>query len=570
MKLGNGRRSIKPAIAKAIRKAFLHSPRHPAVIGRSHWLIDVAIELILWSPNPKDNDIIVEHPLITLFDDVTPEVDHYAEYFGDLEIYSQVYMFDMLSRMSETDVDQSAFVTELRNRLFTPWTANFTGMSVWVAWKRHSHLQTLILTERFLKSSSIEEFLDLAINKALCHEPHPRFRFLFEWIISLAILRFPDHRNVIWEHLHYPRNQNPKLQVSLLRVGLMVARNLPPDLREAYFTELVLTAVPLTSNTKVVVRHQAIAMQIELWEDAHKFEYDSLTANPLFRQTHVAVINSPYFKEFQNAKDYRTFEPVGNFTITTICSGNYLKEGDEVEIIPASAFADLAATPVESEGQKLRLPLGSLPSADSAAEEKEAKEAPHSGAVAYNRHDLEQIASLSAAAEEENNIAIQTKAAAPSANNREIIMCASLIDKGFNLGGLSRVSEIMGVKTLTIPSKAVMKEKEFAAVSVHSESWLDIQEVQVPDITAFLREKRMEGYEAVGVEQTDRSVVLGSEECDKKWSNKVLLLMGTEKFGIPAELLGELDWCVEIPQKGMTRSMNVQTAAAVVLYDVSK
>ena len=48
----------------------------------------------------------------------------------------------------------------------------------------------------------------------------------------------------------------------------------------------------------------------------------------------------------------------------------------------------------------------------------------------------------------------------------------------------------------------------------------------------------------------------------------LLLLLGTEKYGIPAELLGELDWCVEIPQQGRTRSMNVQTAAAVVLYDV--
>jgi len=336
----------------------------------------------------------------------------------------------------------------------------------------------------------------------------------------------------------------------------MVSRNLAPHLREEYFTELMYTAVPLTSNTKVVVRHQAIAMQLELWEDAGRFGFSVLTENPLFDRVHRAVMTSSYYKEFKNAKDFRTFDGVGNYTLTAIFSGTYLKGGDEIEVIPASAFEGLPEDAGENRRRRVPLGITAATTLDTAAIETPE----HSGKVEYNRHDAGQLETLSSAP-------IQTKATAPTSQDGglSLIVCASLLENGFNLGGLSRVSEIMGVKTLTLHSKAITKTSEFTSVSVHSESWLDIIEVPIPTITVYLREKRSEGYTAIGVEQTDRSVILGQGEW--RFPPKTLLLLGTEKFGIPAELLGELDWCVEIPQKGITRSMNVQTAAAVVLYE---
>ena len=69
----------------------------------------------------------------------------------------------------------------------------------------------------------------------------------------------------------------------------------------------------------------------------------------------------------------------------------------------------------------------------------------------------------------------------------------------------------------------------------------------------------------MGIEQTHRSVLLGSEEC--KIPEKVVLVVGSEKEGIPAIVLTECDMLVEIPQKGITRSLNVQTAVSIVLYE---
>jgi tRNA G18 (ribose-2'-O)-methylase SpoU len=49
-----------------------------------------------------------------------------------------------------------------------------------------------------------------------------------------------------------------------------------------------------------------------------------------------------------------------------------------------------------------------------------------------------------------------------------------------------------------------------------------------------------------------------------------ILLLGKEKEGIPADLLNLVDICVEIPQYGLTRSLNVHVSAAITLWEITK
>jgi hypothetical protein len=123
-------------MANAIRGAFLHSPQHPRIIGTSQWLADIVIELLNYNQNLKDMDYVVEHPLTTLFDEVLPGVDHYKEYYGDKEIFTQVYVFDVLARLDEEESEQSQWATVLREKIFIPWTQNYPGMHIWTPWKR--------------------------------------------------------------------------------------------------------------------------------------------------------------------------------------------------------------------------------------------------------------------------------------------------------------------------------------------------------------------------------------------------------------------------------------------------
>lgn len=82
----------------------------------------------------------------------------------------------------------------------------------------------------------------------------------------------------------------------------------------------------------------------------------------------------------------------------------------------------------------------------------------------------------------------------------------------------------------------------------------------------FLERKEKEGYTLIGLEQTDKSVELNS---DLKFPQKSLILLGREKEGVPGDLLAELDFCVEIKQVGVIRSMNIQTATAIIVHAYS-
>lgn len=65
-------------------------------------------------------------------------------------------------------------------------------------------------------------------------------------------------------------------------------------------------------------------------------------------------------------------------------------------------------------------------------------------------------------------------------------MCAALIDKVPNLAGLARTSEIMNASCLVINNRAVCDLDEFKGVSVTSEKWLPIVEVQEKHLYEYL------------------------------------------------------------------------------------
>ena len=130
-------------------------------------------------------------------------------------------------------------------------------------------------------------------------------------------------------------------------------------------------------------------------------------------------------------------------------------------------------------------------------------------------------------------------------------MVASLIDKAPNLGGLCRTCEILGVGSLVIPTMAVLKDKEFSAVSVTSENWIPLEECQSYKLADFLREKKKDGFTIVAVEQTAESVLLNNFT----FPRKCVFLLGKEKEGVPVELLNQVDVCIEIPQYGLIKNV---------------
>ena len=93
----------------------------------------------------------------------------------------------------------------------------------------------------------------------------------------------------------------------------------------------------------------------------------------------------------------------------------------------------------------------------------------------------------------------------------------------------------------------VQEDDEFQALSVTAMDWMQVNEVPVARIEAFLADKKAQGYTVVGLEQAQHSVPL--EHCE--FPEKVVLVLGNEAKGIPVKLIQQLDICVEIPQVGL-------------------
>ncbi|XP_078413543.1 tRNA (guanosine(18)-2'-O)-methyltransferase TARBP1 isoform X1 [Cetorhinus maximus] len=151
-------------------------------------------------------------------------------------------------------------------------------------------------------------------------------------------------------------------------------------------------------------------------------------------------------------------------------------------------------------------------------------------------------------------------------SNSSLIIVASLIDKPTNLGGLCRTSEIFGASALVVNNVHCVNDKQFQALSVSAEQWLPVIEVRPAQLVEYLQRKKTEGHTIIGVEQTANSHNLAQYS----FPEKTLLLLGNEREGIPANLIQHLDVCVEIPQCGIIRSLNVHVSGALLMWEYTR
>lgn len=148
----------------------------------------------------------------------------------------------------------------------------------------------------------------------------------------------------------------------------------------------------------------------------------------------------------------------------------------------------------------------------------------------------------------------------------DMIIVASLVDRVPNLAGLCRTSEIFGATLLVVPSLKVIQDPNFQNISMTSESWLDINECKAGELIPYLEQLRMKDYRLVAIEQSSQSHSL----LHYQFPRKCALILGNENQGIPAEILHLVDDCIEIPQFGIIRSLNVHVSGSLVLWEARR
>ena len=143
-----------------------------------------------------------------------------------------------------------------------------------------------------------------------------------------------------------------------------------------------------------------------------------------------------------------------------------------------------------------------------------------------------------------------------------IIVIASLLDRIPNMAGFCRSAEIFAVDHFVLPDVSVVQSKDFQTVCMTSDQWLPITQVEPLDLPSYLTTLRKSRYTIIALEQSSNSVPLHTYTFPPKFC----LLLGNEREGIPADLLHLCDVCLEIPQFGVVRSLNVHVAGSLVLW----
>ena len=507
----------------------------------------------------------------------------YQHYFGYPLGHGYAAFLDLVSRIRMHESVLKAIILHIMHL----WKAQKVPPPSVSTWKTPLQLQILLLCfEQYWSiapkgqywSPAPKVVLDLLddLLYILSIEPLPTYRYLLEMCVFSFVQQREIHEAFLQKLQREDHHSNPKHLASLMKVGVALAghplqcdhvgpctEDCGEDLDLSDFALQLATAmIPLAASSKIVIRHEAQWQFPILMDLARVKSWITITDNPAFMSLDRYIRSLERFNEPPWERQIGHFNPDTDNNFTNLVEGKWM--GLDSTVTPFTSRIDFVGL---WEGDKLpwytkdwpvpAMELGDPRKRPQATQSKPAQ--PSTGP-----RTTDEVSALQTKGTAYLARTLSDTFSIPSRPNN-VIVVGSLVHNPHNQGGLSRVSEIFSASALTLQNPNVLNNKDFTSVSVSSHLHFPIVQLSESGIPAFLSERKEEGFTVVGIEQTDRSVILGSE--DAKLPEKVVLVVGSEREGVPAVVLTECDILVEIPQQGITRSLNVQTAVSIVLYE---
>ncbi len=141
-----------------------------------------------------------------------------------------------------------------------------------------------------------------------------------------------------------------------------------------------------------------------------------------------------------------------------------------------------------------------------------------------------------------------------------IVVAHQLQDPG-NLGTIIRTSEAAHASGVAVVSPSVDPYNS-KAIRASMGSILRLPIVPVADIAIFLEQCRKRAF------QTVATVLTGNRlPYDIDFRKPTVVILGQEGAGLPGSLMNSIDYQMRIPMAESIESLNVATAAAVILYE---
>lgn len=131
-----------------------------------------------------------------------------------------------------------------------------------------------------------------------------------------------------------------------------------------------------------------------------------------------------------------------------------------------------------------------------------------------------------------------------------------------NLGSIIRLSTAFGVTGLIVtPQSADPFSRRTVRVSMGN--IFRLPAVEISDLSSQFAIFKQLGFQLIACHQGPHSVDVRRYD----WPDKTVVIFGNEAYGIPSNLADLCDFHLEIPITAKVDSLNVSTAAAIILYE---
>lgn len=151
------------------------------------------------------------------------------------------------------------------------------------------------------------------------------------------------------------------------------------------------------------------------------------------------------------------------------------------------------------------------------------------------------------------------------ADKMKVITVFENVRSAYNVGSLFRTADAFLLEAVYLTGyTAFPPHKEIKKTALGAEDTVSWK--HFPNADEAIKDLRSMGFKVFAVEQVRNSLMLN--ELHFAADDKIAVIFGNEVSGVEQSTILNCDGCIEIPQLGMKHSLNVATAAGVVLWEL--
>lgn len=146
-----------------------------------------------------------------------------------------------------------------------------------------------------------------------------------------------------------------------------------------------------------------------------------------------------------------------------------------------------------------------------------------------------------------------------------VIAVLENIRSAYNVGSVFRTADAFLLEAIYITGyTCIPPHKEIKKTALGAEDTVAWK--HFANAGEAIKSLKEDGYKVYAIEQAVNSLMLQNLKIES--TEKIAVVFGNEVTGVEQDTIAQCDGCIEIPQLGMKHSLNIATAAGVVLWEI--